>query len=190
MNLLDLDARWRRFHDADRACPCCGQTFSGIFDIGFDHPDGWPHDARADSGQDVLQIGADKLSADLCRWDDHRFIRCTLPLPIRGSDEVFHFGVWASVHPDRFDDYVNAWQSDDWSGFPGCFAWLMNALPGFDVDDPIAGDLRPGDDGQRPTLHAHDGPLAKAQEDGISFDDLLDIYDATGNDIRPHLADG
>ena len=49
MNLLDLDARWRRFNDANRACPCCGQTFSGIFDIGFDHPDCWPHGALRDS---------------------------------------------------------------------------------------------------------------------------------------------
>ena len=37
MNLLDLDARWRRFNDPDRSCPCCGRTFSGVFDIGFDH---------------------------------------------------------------------------------------------------------------------------------------------------------
>ena len=43
MNLLDLDARWRRFHDEDRECPCCGRRFNGIFDVGFGHPDAWPH---------------------------------------------------------------------------------------------------------------------------------------------------
>lgn len=187
MSLLNLDPRWRRLQDADYACPCCGQSYGGVFDIGYDHPDSWPHPARADSGHEVLQIGDDKLSADLCRVDDHRFIRCVLPLPVRGSDEVFCFGPWASVAPENFDQYIAAWQSGDWLGFEGCFAWLMNDLPGFEAEDPIACTLWTQSEGQRPILKAQDGALAQAQANGISFDQLLDIYAASGNDIRPHL---
>jgi hypothetical protein len=29
--------------------------------------------------------------------------------------------------------------------------------------------------------------LARLQEDGITFDQLLDIYAAAGQDVRPHL---
>lgn len=187
MSLLALDSRWRRFNDESRTCPCCGQSFNGIFDIGFDHPDTWPHEALRDSGETELQVGEDRLSADLCRVDEHRFIRCVLPLPLRGSDEHFCFGAWASVKPENFYRYI-----DDAVGeaeeFEGCFAWLMNDLPGYESEDPIACDLVPGHEGQRPTLKVHAGPLADAQKEGITFDQLLDIYAASGNDIRPHLA--
>ena len=60
MNLLDLDKRWQRFNNSNRECPCCGKTFGGVFDIGFDHPLTWPHQSRADSGQDVIEIDGDK----------------------------------------------------------------------------------------------------------------------------------
>ncbi|MEC3861685.1 DUF2199 domain-containing protein [Mesobacterium sp. TK19101] len=185
MNLLPLDARWRRFNDETRTCPCCGRSFNGIFDIGLDHPDCWPHGDRQATGRDILDAGEDRLSADLCRWEQHRFICCVLPLPIRGSDEVFHFAVWASVTPENFYRYIDFCNGD--AGFDGCFAWLMNDLPGFETEEPIACDLTPGTVAERPTLTAHDGPLAKAQHVGISFDDLLDIYAACGQDIRPHL---
>ena len=187
MNLLDLDKRWQRFNDASRTCPCCGEAFSGLFDIGFDHPDIWPHGDRTAQGVEELQVGEDRLSADLCRLDEHRFIRCVLPLPIRGSDEVFYFGVWASVHPDSFYAYV-----DDSLGtgpaFEGCFGWLQNDLPDIGPDGSVPCDVLPGDDGERPRLMAQsDSPLAALQADGISFDTLLDIYAASGQDIRPHL---
>lgn len=184
MSLLDLDVRWRRFHDECRKCPCCGQSFNGVFDIGFDHPSPWPHGELRDTGQDELQVGEDKLNTDLCRVDDHRFIRCILPFLIQGSDEVFHFGVWASVTAENFYAYIDNWT--DGAPFDGCFGWLMNDLPGFDHED-VACDLRPGPEGQRPQMFAHDGPIHTAQQNGITFDQLLDIYAASGNDIRPHL---
>lgn len=187
MNLLDLDKRWQRFNNAERTCPCCGQSFSGVFDIGFDHPVAWPHEILAESGRETIEVGDDKLSADLCRIGEDRYIRCVLLLPIRGSDEVFAFGVWASIHPENFDKYVHAWTRDDWSGFSGCIAWLMNDLPLFEADDPIPCNLLIGSAGERPTLQAQEGPLATAQKNGISFDDLLDIYAEAGHDIRPHL---
>ncbi len=186
VSLLALDSRWRRFTDESWACPCCGQAFNGVFDIGFDHPDCWPHGSLRDSGQETLQVGEDKLSSDLCRWEEHRFLRAILPLPIRGSDEVFNFGCWVSVAPDNFYLYIEDAVGEA-PGFEGCFAWLMNALPLFDGDTPVAGDVVPGPAEQRPVFKAHDGALATAQAEGITFDQLLDIYAATGSDIRPHL---
>ncbi|WP_428928649.1 DUF2199 domain-containing protein [Marinibacterium sp. SX1] len=185
MNLLDLDIRWRRFNDEDRTCPCCGRQFNGVFDIGFDHPDIWPHGPLPD-GQVEHQVGEDKLGSDLCRLDEARFIRCILPLPIQGSDEVFHFGTWAEVTPEAFYGYIDACFGE--GPFDGCAARLANALPGIESGDETACDLAPGPDGERPRLMARGGPLKAAQEQGISFDQLLDIYAASGSDIRPHLA--
>ena len=42
----------------------------------------------------------------------------------------------------------------------------------------------------RPELYIHqEHPLGLAQRDGITLDQLLDIYAASGNDLRRHLLD-
>ncbi len=185
---LNEDPRWRRFNDSSRPCPCCGRTFDGVFDIGFDHPAPWPHGNRSEAGADVLEVDDDSLGTDLCRWGKYRFIRAVLMLPIKGTDKVFAYGPWGSVNPANFDRYVAATDSGD--AFDGCFAWLMNRLPGVEMDDWLPCDLIVEDPAERPRLYVHDGhPLADWQEGGISFDQLLDIYAAAGQDIRPHLMD-
>lgn len=184
MSLLDLDARWRRFNDTGYTCSCCGMAAPGVYDIGFGHPDSWPHESLDEAGRDEIAVGDDKLSADLCKIEDDRFIRCVLPLPVRGSDELFHFGVWARVEPADFYAYIE--HCVEAAPFDGCDAWLMNDLHGFEAD-VVPCRLTAGPNGQSPRLVAKDGPLAAAQTDGISFDDLLDIYAAYGNDLRPHL---
>jgi len=188
---LSSDPRWRRFNDRDTPCPCCGRIFHGVFDIAYDHPDPWPHGNRAEHGLDILEVGEDRLTADLCTWGDHRFIRAVLPIPIRGSEQVFSFGPWGGVNPENFGRYVHADATQNRGEFEGCFAWLMNRLPGVGMDDWLPCDLIPDDDPEkRPQLFVHDGhPLAEWQEEGISFDRLLDIYAAAGQDIRPHLMD-
>ncbi|GAA6180991.1 hypothetical protein NBRC116594_24290 [Shimia sp. NS0008-38b] len=187
MSLLALDSRWRRLNDETYACPCCGRSFGGLIDIGFGHPDAWPHGDLQPTAGATLNVGADQLSADLCRCDGLYFIHCVLPIPIRGSEETFLFGVWASVTEDDFMSYV-ADATGERPGFQGCAGWLMNDLPRFENAEPLACGLKaPETASERPTLIAQDGPLARAQAEGISFDHLLDIYAASGEDIRPHL---
>ncbi len=178
---LDDDPRWQRFND--------GTTFGGVFDIGFDHPQPWPHGNRADSGQDVMAVGKDSLSVDLCRFGQHRFIRCVLKLPIIGTDQSFAFGPWGGVNAENFDAYVRNELSGTLDQFEGCFAWMMNFLPGFQIDDWLPCNLVIEDPQSRPVLEVHDGShdLARLQEEGITFDQLLDIYAAAGQDIRSRL---
>lgn len=183
MNLLDLDARWRRFNDQGRACPCCGKTFSGIFDLGYDHPDDWPHGHS--NGEDII-VGDDRLNADLCRIGDRHFLRCTLPLTIRGSDEFFAFGPWAEVSQDQFYAYLDTY-GDTPKPMPEGEGLLANALPMFEDESGTVVRVALPDPTNRPELTAQHGALVEAQENGISFDDLLDIYAAGGQDIRPHL---
>ena len=184
MNLLDLDARWRRFHDEDRECPCCGRRFNGIFDVGFGHPDAWPHGPLPE-GEAEVTFGDDKLGTDLCRLGEDRFIRCILPLPILGSTEVFHIGTWASVAPTDFYRYIDACFGE--GTFEPCDAFCANVLPGLDLAEDEPFTLRPGRADERPGLMAQDSALRDLQELGLTFDQLLDIYAASGSDIRPHL---
>ncbi|MDD9920793.1 MAG: DUF2199 domain-containing protein [Boseongicola sp.] len=187
---LNSDPRWRRFNDATRTCPCCGQGFQGIFDIGYDHPQVWPHGNREASGQDILEVGRDRLGTDLCEMDEHYFVRAILPIPIIGTDQYFAFGPWGSVSEKSFKAYVEANKSSD-PTFDGCFSWLMNDLPGFEMDDWLPCDLEVEDPDQRPRLYVHEGTheLANLQRNGMTFDRLLDVYAAAGQDIRPHLMD-
>ncbi|MBO9477777.1 DUF2199 domain-containing protein [Shimia sp. R11_0] len=187
MSLLALDSRWRRLNDESYACPCCGRSFGGIVDIGFDHPDCWTHEALTENDTETVTVDADFLTPDLCRFEGLHFVHAVLPLPVRGSTDTFFFGVWASVAEADFKAYVQDATSEA-PGFEGCAAWLMNDLPGFETTQALSCHLTaPETPVERPRLMVQDGPLAQAQAEGISFDHLLDIYAASGTDIRPHL---
>lgn len=182
MSLLSLDARWRRFNDETRACPCCGRRFSGIFDIGFDHPADWPHGERGDAP--FIKEGPDQLSPDLCRTGEARYLRVVLELPVQGAEETVYVTPWAQVPDQMFYAYLDSWD-DPSAPLPAEGEVLLaNDLPALEAETLT---LRfPGAD-QRPTAIASGGVLASAQAHGISFDQLLDLYAACGDDIRPHL---
>lgn len=199
--------------DRSYACACCGQTYGGLFDIAFDHPDPWPHGALRDTGQAVLTVGADSLGTDLCEVEGQGYVRGSLPLALDGTDQVFSFGVWVSLHRDNFRTYAASFvpqkqRSDTgalgWlcrtladrlapkrpaSPLPDCFGWLSNYLPGVDVLEFLPCDVVFQGDHTRPTIWVHEEahPLAAMQRQGISFDTLLDIYAKSGTDLRPHL---
>jgi len=184
MSLLSLDARWRRFNDETRNCPCCGRSFSGIYDIGFDHPANWPHGDRGDDP--FVKVGDDQLSPDLCRVGESRLIRAVLTLPVQGTDESVHITPWVQMAPPDFYAYLETWD-DPGAPLPApVTATLANNLPGFDEGTMQITLSFPGAD-QRPVLTATGGALKQAQTGGISFDQLLDLYAACGDDIRPHL---
>lgn len=181
MTLLALDARWRRLMDPDYACPCCGRSFGGLVDIGFDQPDAWSHGPR-DPGHDVLEVGEDKLSADLCRAGARRFLRAVLPLPVRGAEDAAILAPWVEVAPADFYATLEAIEAGE--APPPCPGTLANELPGHGAP---AGTLAAGSAAERPVFEPADGPLAAAATDGIGFDALLDLYAALGEDLRPHL---
>ena len=132
-----------------------------------------------------MEQGPDRLTADFCTIGPYRFIRAVLRLPVIGTDQSFAFGCWASVNPANYDAYLG-WSQDS-GAFEGCFAWAMNRLPGFTMDDWLPCNLMPGERTDRPYLEVHDGAheLAALQDTGITFDQ--DIYAAAGQDLRPHL---
>ncbi|MGB1208950.1 MAG: DUF2199 domain-containing protein [Paracoccaceae bacterium] len=210
MTLLALDGRWRRMMDPTYACPCCGQGWGGVFDIGFDAPDVWPHITPREANRPDVEIsqndssgdpehglkhgpehGPDRLTADLCRLGPDRFLRALLTLPIRGSTEQVHIGLWAQVAPDTLYAYIDhATQGATFASAPGT---LATALP-FGIAAQTPCTLTAGADGQCPQITALGPSDARARTPrssslpDLSFDDLLDLYAACGQDLRPHLA--
>lgn len=175
MTLLALDARWRRLQD----------KFGGVFDIGFDMPSAWPHAEPTEAAPEVT-AGEDRLAPELCRLGDRRFLHAILPLPIRGTEELLYLAPWAEVDPATFYAYLDT--ITEGAPFAAAKARLANDLPLFPGSLGTSVTLQPGEDGARPLLLAEDGPLAEAQEDGISFDQLLDLYAQADHDIRAQLS--
>ena len=83
-----------------------------------------------------------------------------------------------------FYAYLNSWD-DPAAPLPAeAEVLLANPLPDLEAEVLRLRFPRPD---QRPQAVAMGGTLALAQANGISFDQLLDLYAACGDDIRPHL---
>ncbi|WP_439104653.1 DUF2199 domain-containing protein [Celeribacter marinus] len=167
-SVLDLDPRWRAL-----------MAQGGVIDIGFDHPSDWPHDTRGDAA--FVKAGDDQLTAELCRLGTDRFVRATVMLPVRGSDEAVGIALWAQVPPDTFYAYL-----DTFEGGPApetSVATLANDLPPIATPD-AALTLAFGDDNTRPSAAIEGGPT------DISLDDLIALYEATGTLAHGALKSG
>jgi hypothetical protein len=187
---LAQDPRWRRLHDRGYACPCCGRRFEGLFDIAFERPDTW-EGAPAPLPNGALALDRDILTEDFCVQGPHRFVRCILPLPVQGAEERFAFGLWGTIKPDCLPEVVARFDDGTQGALGPYFSWLGNRLPGTDAS-PVRASMHMQDNRQRPILMIEDEahPYFARQREGISFDELLDIYAACGTDLRPHLLDG
>lgn len=188
MTLAD-DPLWQRLNDQAFRCPCCGASFNGVFDIAYDHPDAWPHGSFRENGGETVKVGKDKLGSDLCVLNEDRFVRGIIEIPILGSDTRFGFGAWVSLHPDNFQVYVDAYGTENELKIGPYFGWLSNNLPVYGTGEFLKTEVVFQGGGKRPRLNVWDesSTLQKDQKAGMSFSELLDLYAASGNDIRPHL---
>jgi hypothetical protein len=184
---LDDDPRWKRFNDSMTVCSCCGRSFSGVFAVVFDHPDSWPHAHYRGNGGEDVQVGDDHLSADLCQLGRTVFIRGVVPIPLKGADQAFSFGAWAAISIESFQAYLHAWGTAQELHIHPCSGKLANKLAVYQDGFPQSVNVVFGGGQARPTFLAVEGSLALDQEFGITFDELLDLYEASGTDIRPHL---
>ncbi|GAA3871319.1 DUF2199 domain-containing protein [Celeribacter arenosi] len=164
VSILDLDPRWRTL-----------MAKGGVMDIGFDHPSDWPHGERGE--EPFVKEGDDQLTSELCRFGAARFLRVTLSLPIRGSEEVLYVALWAKVAHDVFYAYL-----DTLDGAPApapAAGTLANNLT------PLAGS------GAELMIEFGDGTARPAATltgvDDLSFDQLLDLYEAAGALSRDEL---
>lgn len=117
------------------------------------------------------------LTTDLCVVDDeHYFIRCVLPLKIRGIEDTFCWGVWSTLSQANFRRY-RASYDEDMSDWDPMFGYLSNALPGYPDTLGLKVSVQSQKKGKRPTvtLEPTDHPLAIDQRDGISFEEILKI---------------
>jgi hypothetical protein len=145
-------------------CGTCGKPHDDLPDLGIDKPDHWwtvPEEERE------RRI---ELTTDTCVVDrEHYFIRGVLQIPIRGSEDVFGFGVWVTQKDANFRKYLENYESADIGPF---FGWLNTTITYYKVETLNlktmahfrGGGLRP-----RIELEATGHPLAVDQRNGISL---------------------
>jgi hypothetical protein len=189
---LDQDPRWRRLHDREWICPCCGLNHRGIFDLACARPEPWRRGEEPRPNSD-LRTSANILTEDFCTLrGEHFFVRCVLRLPIAARpDRCFGFGVWATLSGPNFDLYLDTFDSGEQGDLGPWFGWFSNRLKGYPDTLNLKCQVRPQWGRQRPlvvlepTLH----PLALEQRTGITFDRLLEIYALNGHDLQTALTD-
>lgn len=154
-------------------CSACNEWHDGLPDMGYDQPD---YAANVPKGERSTRV---MLTSDLCSVDkEFFFIRCVLPLPIRGTDENFGWGVWSTLSEKNFTRYREHYD-EDMSHWDPMFGYLSNNLPEYPETLSLKLNVQSQKKGSRPkvTLQPTDHPLAVEQRDGIAFEKVLKIVD-------------
>ena len=158
-------------------CSHCGEYHNDVPDLAFDCPDYADEVPLQERAQRV------RLDDDLCVVDDaYYFIRGVIEIPIIDQDDTFGIGAWVSQKRENFQTYVEQFDSADIGPF---FGWLSNEILFDDVSTlnlktrvHFRGTLRPHIE-----LEPTDHPLAVAQREGLSLDDVWRF-------LHEHLSDG
>jgi hypothetical protein len=153
-------------------CRCCGKQFDTLpLDFACQAPDRWlglPENERAQRG---------RLDSDLCKIGEDLFVRGCLEVPIIGRDEVFVWGVWASVSRQSFERILELWDASDVAVEAPKFGWLCNNLPLYPTTLGLKTNLHLRSGGARPAIELEptDHPLAIEQRRGIALQRVEEI---------------
>ena len=108
---------------------------------------------------------------DLCVIDGKTFlIRGVLYLPIRGDDERFGWGVWASVGKRDFQRYMRAGEQDREDQVPPFAGRLASDIRAYPDSDRLELSVKLRSGGERPlfTVRSKTHPLGVDQREGIT----------------------
>lgn len=87
-------------------CATCGQIHTGLpFSFAAEFPDQYANMTRDERDARAV-IGSDQYIIDQLWF----FISGCLEIPIVGSNEVFLWGLWASVREEVFDEISECWE--------------------------------------------------------------------------------
>jgi hypothetical protein len=126
-----------------------------------------------------------RYNDDLCQWGDRHFIRCILPVPLKGEDDYFGWGAWAEVEAEVFERYLDLYEADgrEEPPLPAKLANWLAAYPGTTLGTRLLIQFQDPD--ERPTLILPEGDksrLAQEQRDGIDaarHHEILGVLDAS-----------
>jgi len=148
-------------------CATCGESHSGIpMSFAADFPDMYANMKRTEREARAL------ISSDQCIIDQKWFfIRGCGEIPIFSSDEVFLWGLWASVREEVFDEIDECWNLQGREKSHGPFKGrLNNSLREYPETLNLKLEIRLQPVGTRPLFTVEDTnhPLGAEQREGMS----------------------
>lgn len=147
-------------------CTHCGKQHDLPLSFAADYPD--PYLALSESDRRTRA----QITSDQCILDGAEFyLRGCLELPVRGTGDVFLWGVWARVHEKDFDTVDQYWETEGREHMIGPFKGRMaNALDLYPQTTDLRLELRIQPAGVRPLfiLEEPGHPLAVEQRIGLS----------------------
>jgi hypothetical protein len=160
-------------------CHSCKQWHDHMpMDLGFDWPDyvyAIPENERAER----VVRKRDFLAVD----KEYYFARVVLEIPIKDSDEPFRYGLWVSLSEKSYTRALAIYDDEQASDAePPYFGWVSNDISywGKTIEMKSSVKLhaktRPTICLQAPDQLEH--PLAKAQRDGLTRDELRQLIEA------------
>ncbi|WP_447758665.1 DUF2199 domain-containing protein [Sphingopyxis fribergensis] len=164
-------------------CASCDGPHEGRFAMAAFAPDPWPGSGGYEENG-AIRFDGDFLSEDFCVLDGQYFmVRACLDIPVHGMDTPFSFGAWSTLSRENFDKYLKGFDDGDYLDMGPWSGWLCNKLEDYVGNAPLAVWVVPQSDRQRPKLYVMDDnhPLAIDQDNGISPDQVLEIYDYYGH---------
>jgi hypothetical protein len=164
-------------------CASCGELHRGPHDMAFMSPWHWEGPIEPEPN-DALRMDGDFLSNDLCVIGGRDFfVRGSLYLRVEGLADCVAFGCWSTLSRANFELNVDHWEDPDRASLGPWSGWFSNAISHFPdlINQPCT--VYPAAGGYRPeiVLENPDHPLARAQADGISAEELLEVYRAQGH---------
>ncbi|GGV14533.1 hypothetical protein GCM10010495_30590 [Kitasatospora herbaricolor] len=122
-----------------------------------------------------------ELTADLCMIKGkHFFVHGLVEIPVLDNDEVFSWGVWASLSEPNFARTHDLWMDPAREQEPPYFGWLSTELPVYAESTlNLKTHVRTRAVGRRPLidLEPTDHPLAVEQREGITMARVQELAD-------------
>lgn len=156
-------------------CRTCDQWHEGVPHISAAAPlyyYGIPEDERA---------ARCDLTSDTCIVDQQLFfVRGIIEIPVQGLDDPFGWGVWASLSPVHFQEYMAHFEDPARSGLGPYFGWLSAAIRGYPDTENLKTRVHIREPGCRPLIELEptEHSLAVEQRCGIDQARLAAIYEA------------
>ena len=158
----------------DVRCSICGEVHPrSDIEVTFKRPD------------PILELEEEERSErcvegeDLCSIDDRRFfVRGVLPIPVRGRELAYNWGVWAEVDEESFQRILDLWSDEGQASEPPMRGALANDIPLYEATAGLPLKVHLTGPTTRPAFHLEesDNPLWKDQQDGID-ERRVDEYD-------------
>jgi len=155
-------------------CSSCGKVHTGIPSIGSKAPNYYFSIPTEQIEERVF------LTTDTCVIDDKFFfVKGCLELPVKGYSDEFSFGAWVSLSESNFSKFEKLYEKDIRENEDPMFGWFSSWIsPYYEDQENIKSRIHFRNNGIRPfiELEPTNHPLAIAQSQGISSEELIKIY--------------